>query len=132
MTRTGRPKWPTSNRNGGRLQIGAVAGFTPESVASFVGLRNVASYVEKAYATSPFTGALLVFWGKRGDAVKVLASDGSGVRLFAKRLEQGWFVWPPIIEGRLQLTAVQLALLIEGIDWRRTVAPAPVKPPESV
>jgi|GEM_PF-6783686 len=39
MTRTGRPKWPTSNRNGGRLQIGAVAGFTPESVAGFVGIR---------------------------------------------------------------------------------------------
>ncbi len=27
MTRKGRPKWPTSNRNGGRLQIGAVSGF---------------------------------------------------------------------------------------------------------
>jgi transposase len=33
------------------------------------------------------------------------------------------FVWPPIVEGALQLTAAQLALLIEGIDWRRTVAP---------
>jgi len=43
MTRTGRPKWPTSNRNGGRLQIGAVAGFTPESVAGFVGIRRSGS-----------------------------------------------------------------------------------------
>lgn len=46
-----------------------------------------------------------------------------------KRLEKGKFVWPPIVEGALQLTAAQLALLIEGIDWRRTVAPeAPERP----
>jgi transposase len=36
------------------------------------------------------------------------------------------------VEGRLRLTPAQLALLIEGIDWRRTVAPAPAKRPESV
>src|SRR5574337_320811 len=40
-----------------------------------------------------------------------------------KRLEKGRFVRPPIVEGALQLTAAQLALLLEGIDWRRTVAP---------
>jgi transposase len=39
-------------------------------------------------------------------------------------LEKGRFVWPPIVDGGLQLTAAQLGLLIEGIDWRRTVAPA--------
>jgi hypothetical protein len=40
MTRTGRHKWPTSNRNGGRLQIGAVADFVSESVAGFGGIRS--------------------------------------------------------------------------------------------
>jgi transposase len=46
-----------------------------------------------------------------------------------KRLEKGRFVWPPIVEGALHLTSAQLALLIEGIDWRRTVAPqAPERP----
>ncbi|WP_225648437.1 transposase [Bradyrhizobium australafricanum] len=49
-----------------------------------------------------------------------------------KRLEQGKFVWPPIVAGRLQLTPAQLALLVEGIDWRRTVAPEPVIRPEAV
>ena len=29
---------------------------------------------------------------------------------------KGKFVWPPIVEGAQQLTAAQLALLIEGID----------------
>jgi transposase len=46
-----------------------------------------------------------------------------------KRLEKGKFVWPPIVEGALQLTAAQLALLLEGIDWRRTVAPPQTERP---
>jgi len=32
----------------------------------------------------------------------------------------------------LLLSAAQLALLLEGIDWRRTVTPEPAKRPESV
>jgi transposase len=44
-------------------------------------------------------------------------------------VQKGRFVWPPIVEGALHLTSAQLALLIEGIDWRRTVAPeAPERP----
>jgi transposase len=96
------------------------------------GIFGLASLVEKSFGTNPFSGALFVFRGKRGDAVKILAWDGSGMCLFAKRLEQGRFVWPPVVEGQLVLTAAQLALLIEGIDWRRTVAPPPVKPPEFI
>jgi transposase len=64
--------------------------------------------------------------------LKILAWDGGGLVLFAKRLEHGKFVWPPIVEGRLQLTPAQLALLVEGIDWRRTVAPEAAKRPEAV
>jgi transposase len=40
-----------------------------------------------------------------------------------KRLERGRFVWPPIVDGGMVLTPAQMALLIEAIDWRRTVAP---------
>jgi len=35
----------------------------------------------------------------------------------------------PIVDGALQLTAAQLALLLEGIDWRRTVAPPQAERP---
>ena len=40
-----------------------------------------------------------------------------------KRLEKGRFVWPPIVDGAMTLTPAQLSLLIEAMDWRRTVAP---------
>ena len=39
-----------------------------------------------------------------------------------KRLESGKFVWPPIVDGGMVLTPAQLALLLEAMDWRRTVA----------
>jgi len=57
------------------------------------------------------------------DYLKILYYDGSGLCLFAKRLERGKFVWPPIVDGGMVLTPAQMALLIEAIDWRRTVAP---------
>ena len=87
------------------------------------GLDGLAADVARMLAADPYSGAVFVFRGKRGDYVKILTWDGSGLCLFAKRLEKGKFVWPPIVDGGLQLTAAQLALLIEGIDWRRTVAP---------
>ena len=45
-----------------------------------------------------------------------------------KRLERGHFVWPPIVDGAMMLTPAQFALLIEAMDWRRTIAPPP--PPQ--
>lgn len=93
------------------------------------GFDGLAADVAQVLRNDPFSGAAFVFRSKRGDYVKILTWDGSGLCLFAKRLEKGKFVWPPIVEGALQLTAAQLALLIEGIDWRRTVArEAPDRP----
>jgi transposase len=93
------------------------------------GFDGLAADLAQVLRNDPFSGAAFVFRSKRGDYVKILTWDGSGLCLFAKRLEKGKFVWPPIVEGALQLTAAQLALLIEGIDWRRTVAPeAPERP----
>ncbi len=61
--------------------------------------------------------------------MKALYWDGSGLCLFAKRLEKGRFVWPPIVDGAITLTSAQLTLLIEAMDWRRTVAPPSVAQP---
>ena len=49
-----------------------------------------------------------------------------------KRLEMGKFVWPPIADGAMMLTLAQLALLVEAMDWRRTVAPERPRQPVAV
>jgi transposase len=53
-----------------------------------------------------------------GDLIKALMWDGQGLVLYAKRLERGRFVWPQTREGVVTLTAAQLSMLAEGIDWR--------------
>jgi transposase len=90
------------------------------------GFDGLAAQVTNVLHADPYTGHLFVFRGKRGDLIKILHWDGSGLCLFAKRLEQGKFVWPPIVDDCLHMTPAQLALLLEGIDWRRTV---PVEAP---
>jgi transposase len=96
------------------------------------GFDGLATKVQQMIGADPFSGHLFLFRGKRGDYLKALYWDGSGLCLFAKRLEKGKFVWPPIVDGGLRLTPAQLALLIEGIDWRRTVAPEPTVAPSLI
>ena len=86
------------------------------------GFNGLAAQISNVLNLDPYGGQLFVFRGKRGDYMKVLYWDGNGLCLFAKRFEKGKFVWPPIIDECLNLSPAQLALLTEGIDWRRTVA----------
>jgi transposase len=93
------------------------------------GFDGLAAKVQQMIGADPFSGQLFLFRGKRGDYLKALYWDGTGLCLFAKRLEKGRFVWPPIVDGAVSLTPAQLALLIEAMDWRRTIAPpAPSQP----
>lgn len=96
------------------------------------GLDGLTAQVANVLQADPFSGHLFIFRGKRGDYFKLVYWDGSGLCLFAKRLEKGRFVWPPIVDGRMRLTPGQMALLIEGIDWRRTVSVAEGTRPSAV
>lgn len=91
------------------------------------GFNGLVAHISVILDVDPYSGHLFVFRGTRGDYLKMLHWDGSGLCLFAKRFEKGKFVWPPIVDETLQLSQAQLALLVEGIDWRRTIAP-PVAP----
>jgi transposase len=93
------------------------------------GFDGLTAQVVNVLQADPFSGHVFLFRSKRSDYLKCLHYDGSGLCLFAKRLESGKFVWPPIIDGYFTLTPGQLALLIEAIDWRRTVAPDPPRRP---
>ena len=83
------------------------------------GFDGLAALVQTQLAADPFTGQLFVFRGRRGDRVKLLWWDGDGLCLFCKRLERGHFVWPRAQSGTVSLSAAQLSMLLEGIDWRR-------------
>ena len=113
--------------------IGVAAGTKVFLACRPVDLRNgfdgLASKAQQVIGADPFSGHLFLFRGKRGDYLKALYWDGSGLCLFAKRLEKGRFAWPPIVDGAMTLTPAQLALLIEAMDWRRTVAPPPTAQP---
>jgi transposase len=87
------------------------------------GFDGLAAKVQQMIGADPFSGHLFLFRGKRGDYLKALYWDGSGLCLFAKRLEKSRFVWPPIVDGTMTLSPAQMALLVEAMDWRRTVAP---------
>jgi transposase len=82
------------------------------------GFDGLAALVQTQLAAQPFSGHVFVFRGRRGDLLKLLWWDGQGLCLFAKRLERGRFIWPSASTGAVALTPAQLAMLLEGIDWR--------------
>jgi transposase len=83
------------------------------------GMYGLAALVQTALSENPYSGHVFVFRGRRGDLLKVLWWSGDGMCLFSKRLERGKFVWPQARSGTVYLTAAQLSMLLEGIDWRR-------------
>ena len=83
------------------------------------GMDGLAALVQEALEANPFSGHVFVFRGRRGDLIKILWWSGDGMNLYAKRLEKGRFVWPQAASGSVHLSAAQLSMLLEGIDWRR-------------
>ncbi|MEO5325212.1 IS66 family insertion sequence element accessory protein TnpB [Mesorhizobium sp. CC13] len=83
------------------------------------GAEGLAALVRETMGADPFSGAVYVFRAKRADRIKLVYFDGTGVCLFAKRLEDGKFCWPGITDAVVRLTAAQLQALLEGLDWRR-------------
>jgi transposase len=82
------------------------------------GMNGLALQVQQALERDPHGGDLYIFRGRRGDLVKCLWHDDTGMSLYVKRLERGRFVWPQAREGVVSLTSATLSMLLEGIDWR--------------
>ena len=81
------------------------------------GFDGLAFLVKDFLKEDPRSGHLFVFRNRRGDRVKILYWDRSGYCLFYKRLEEGRFQFPrPQADGRAEVEASELLLLLEGID----------------
>jgi transposase len=83
------------------------------------GAHGLAALAQEVLAEDPFSGAVIVYRAKRGDRVKILVWDSSGLVLIWKQLQQGSFRWPPIMDGVLTLSPVAFAALFDGLDWTR-------------
>jgi transposase len=91
-------------------------------------VHTLSAPVSEALQANPYCGDVFIFRSKRSDRVKLLTWDGSGMVLVTKWLEEGHFTWPPIRDGVVSLTATQLSMLIDGLDWT-CVTPKSVKRP---
>lgn len=80
---------------------------------SFDGLSALARDV---VGGDPLSGHLFVFRNRNGDRIKVLLWDRTGFVLYYKRLEEGTFFFPEIEDAAAEVSAAELALILEGID----------------
>jgi transposase len=92
------------------------------------GADGLAATVERELRQDPFSGTVFVFRSKRADRIKLLVWDGTGLVLIWKRLENGFFRWPPVIGGVMRLSGAQMTALFDGLDWSRLHVPRQRRP----
>jgi transposase len=83
------------------------------------GAHSLAALAATVLQEDVFSGVVVVFRAKRGDRLKILVWDTSGLVLVWKQLQQHTFRWPPIMDGTMKLSAVEFAALFDGLDWTR-------------
>ena len=93
---------------------------------------TLAVLVNQELQRDVLAGDVFVFVGKTRRRVKVLYWDGTGLCLFAKRLEKGRFAapWHSRTEGALRWTMSELSLFLEGSELvgRVPLSPEPWLP----
>lgn len=66
----------------------------------------------------PLSGNLFLFTNRRRNRIKILAWDGSGIWICAKRLESGRFTFPVSEHGQVSLRGEDFNALIHGLEVR--------------
>jgi transposase len=82
---------------------------------SFTGLCGM---VREGLKADPLSGHLYCFRNKRGDKLKILYFDRTGLAIWYKHLAQGRFHWPPSDAACVELNAGEIAFLLEGVNWK--------------
>jgi len=96
------------------------------------GYDGLSALVREDLGRDPLSGDLFVFVARNRIRAKVLLWDGTGLCVFAKRLEQGRFpcLWQRVCGSQIELTMAELQLLLEGCELvgRQSLSPAEVDP----
>ena len=92
------------------------------------GHNALALMVQTELKLDPYSGVTVVFRSKRGDRLKILVWDGTGMVLIYKVLEEGSFAWPKVQDGVMQLSRAQYEALFEGAEWLRISTPKVLPP----
>lgn len=94
------------------------------------GFESLAGIVRNEMGRDPLDGSLFIFTNRRRTHAKVLHFDGSGMCIYAKRLERGLFakLWRWSAHAQLVLKPSELQLFLEGSDLvgRFRVSPDPL------
>ena len=80
------------------------------------GFDGLFGLVKTHLGRDPLSGDLFVFASRNRKRAKVLLWDGTGLCLYAKRLERGQFanLWSGAGKTEIELTAAELQLFMEG------------------
>ncbi len=84
------------------------------------GFDGLARMTTDVIRQDPFSGAVFVFRNRRGDRIKVLYWAGDGFALWYRRLERGTFRFPACEGDAAEIRAVDLTMILEGIDLTST------------
>jgi transposase len=95
------------------------------------GFDGLMALVRQQWQADVFSGHLFVFVSRKRERVKVLFWDRGGFVLYYKRLERGRFRLPALSPDAttVELESSQLALLLDGIDWKQLRLPRRWTPP---
>lgn len=94
------------------------------------GFDRLAGLCAERLGRSARSGALFAFRGKRGEAMKVLFFDGTGLCVFYKRLDRGTFRWPEAArpgDTSIELDERALEALLDGIDVEAPAKRSPAR-----
>jgi transposase len=100
------------------------------------GFDGLAAEVAKHLGSEATSGDLYLFVSRDRIRAKVLWWDGTGLCIYAKRLEQGRFaaLWERLRDGRVELSGSELALFLEGSRevGRRSLSPPRIDPKRKI
>jgi transposase len=93
------------------------------------GFDGLSALVSNELGQDPLSGDMYVFANRTRKRAKVLMWDGTGLCIYAKRLERGRFacLWRDAGHASLRLTMSELQLFLEGstLVGRVALSPAP-------